>query len=272
MMKTGDDYYVYVYIDPRNNEEFYYGKGRGNRKRAHLLAKDESAKVRRIKEIKKEDEKPKIKVVAADLAEEQALIVESTLLWKLGKDLTNATSGVFASKFRPHNTLHKDLPGFDFDYGVYLVNVGEGPHRCWSDSRRYGFLSAGQRKYASEQLEGLQSGDVVVAYLNKHGYVGIGTVETPPVRVRDFRWKGKPLSRCRLQQPNIYDNSDDVDRSECLVAVRWSTTVDAESARWKPKAGLFTTRRVRASLANQTKTLKFLESEFGVGFKDLIKE
>jgi hypothetical protein len=27
-----NDYYVYVYIDPRNFEEFYYGKGRGNRK------------------------------------------------------------------------------------------------------------------------------------------------------------------------------------------------------------------------------------------------
>lgn len=29
---------MYVYIDPRNNEEFYYGKGHGNRKSAHLLA------------------------------------------------------------------------------------------------------------------------------------------------------------------------------------------------------------------------------------------
>ena len=27
-----NDYYVYVYIDPRNYEEFYFGKGRGSRK------------------------------------------------------------------------------------------------------------------------------------------------------------------------------------------------------------------------------------------------
>jgi len=26
------DYYVYVYIDPRNLEEFYYGKGQGARR------------------------------------------------------------------------------------------------------------------------------------------------------------------------------------------------------------------------------------------------
>lgn len=34
---SASDYYVYVYIDPRNYEEFYYGKGKGNRKDAHLI-------------------------------------------------------------------------------------------------------------------------------------------------------------------------------------------------------------------------------------------
>ena len=29
-------FYVYVYIDPRNLEEFYFGKGQGSRKNAHL--------------------------------------------------------------------------------------------------------------------------------------------------------------------------------------------------------------------------------------------
>ena len=27
-----NSYYVYVYIDPRNFEEFYFGKGKGSRK------------------------------------------------------------------------------------------------------------------------------------------------------------------------------------------------------------------------------------------------
>lgn len=35
-MKDNSDYYVYVYIDPRSLEEFYYGKGKGSRKYAHL--------------------------------------------------------------------------------------------------------------------------------------------------------------------------------------------------------------------------------------------
>jgi hypothetical protein len=43
-----DNYYVYVYIDPRNYEEFYYGKGKGSRKEYHLLDNSDSEKTRRI--------------------------------------------------------------------------------------------------------------------------------------------------------------------------------------------------------------------------------
>ena len=271
-LKAQHDYYVYVYIDPRNNEEFYYGKGRGNRKYAHLSAHGDSAKVKRIKAILKEGEQPKIKVIATDLTADQALLVESALLWKLGKNLTNAVAGVYARNFRPQNTFHKELPGFDFSYTIHLVNVGEGEHRCWEDSSRFGFLSAGQQRKYSEQLEGLQPGDVVVAYLNGRGYVGVGIVEQGPVRVRDFRYQGKPLKQCELKQPNIYDHSDDEDRSEYPVRVKWKKTVTADQAKWARRKGLFTTRLVRASLTNQTKTLKFIEAEFGIRFKDLIKE
>jgi len=49
------DYYVYVYIDPRNNEEFYYGKGIGSRKDSHLRDTSEGAKAKRIAAIKKKD-------------------------------------------------------------------------------------------------------------------------------------------------------------------------------------------------------------------------
>ena len=46
-----NDYYVYVYIDPRDYQPFYYGKGRGSRKQAHLLEDDGSEKFERISEI-----------------------------------------------------------------------------------------------------------------------------------------------------------------------------------------------------------------------------
>lgn len=46
--------YVYVYIDPRNYEEFYYGKGKGNRKQAHLNDDADTDKTKIIKAIQKE--------------------------------------------------------------------------------------------------------------------------------------------------------------------------------------------------------------------------
>jgi len=53
-----NEYYVYVYIDPRNFEEFYYGKGRGSRKEAHLIDTSSSAKSARILDIRKAGVEP----------------------------------------------------------------------------------------------------------------------------------------------------------------------------------------------------------------------
>ena len=88
-MKIVDDYYVYVYIDPRNFEEFYYGKGKGDRKDAHLGDTSDTEKANRIAKIKKAGLQPIIRVIARGLKEDEALLVEKTLLWKLGRLTTN---------------------------------------------------------------------------------------------------------------------------------------------------------------------------------------
>jgi hypothetical protein len=73
-----NDYYVYVYIDPRNFEEFYYGKGSGSRKDAHLADTSDSAKAKRIAAIRKAGAEPIIRVIARGLSEEEALLIEAT--------------------------------------------------------------------------------------------------------------------------------------------------------------------------------------------------
>ena len=118
------NYYVYVYIDPRNFEEFYYGKGKGSRKDAHLSEDTDSDKSKRIKAIHAAGLSPIVRVIARGLSEHDALLVEKTLLWKLGKQLTNISSGHYASNFRPHDALHRKLSGFDFQNGLYYYNVG----------------------------------------------------------------------------------------------------------------------------------------------------
>src|SRR5450432_681156 len=138
-----NDYYVYVYMDPRSYEEFYYGKGCGSRQDAHLADAGESRKARRIAEIRNAGCEPIIRVIARGLTEEQALLVEATLLWKLGRYTTNEMAGHYSENFRPHNTFHRNLPGLDFQNRLYYFNVGECSRRNWDECRRHNFITAG---------------------------------------------------------------------------------------------------------------------------------
>ena len=265
-----NDFYVYVYIDPRSYEEFYYGKGRGSRKLEHLTDGSDSEKARLIKDIRAEGLKPIIKVVAAGLTDDQALLVEKTLIWKLGRTLANKSSGHFAENFRPHRTLHLEVPGFDFANDIYYINVGEGPRRNWDDCRKYGFLSAGHGPKFREQIGRLVSGDVVVAYLNKHGYVGVGVVTEAAVAARDFIAGKRRLASLPLVQPGLLDDADDPDFSEYVVRVRWVKAVERSRAYFRKRAGLYTGRLVRASLTRQEKTVRYVEKSFGIQLRDLL--
>lgn len=266
-----ENFYVYVYIDPRNYEEFYYGKGKGSRKEAHLKfdenSDNDSEKTKIIKEIKNEGLEPIIKVIAKGLTEKEALLVERTLIWKLGKTLTNKSSGHFADKFRPHNKLHLNLSGFDFENGLYHVNVGEGAHRCWEDCKEFGFLSAGGDKKYSDPIRSLNIGDVVVAFVSKFGYVGVGKIIKEAVSVREFRINGKPLSTLNLRRKEIIENPE-----EYTVQVEWIVSLDKVNAIWKKNHKLFKTQLVKASMDNQAPTLYFIEREFGLKFSEILHE
>jgi uncharacterized protein len=153
-MKTDANYYVYAYFDPRDYEMLYVGKGKGRRKNAHSPNKVGTAKERQIHEIERAGQKPLIKVVAANLTEEHAFLVEKALIWRTGESLTNVSGGHYADNFRPPNTLHLSLPGFDTEHGIFFVNVGAyfGPHRQWEDCYKYNFLAAGYGREHSAQL------------------------------------------------------------------------------------------------------------------------
>ena len=265
------DYYVYVYIDPRNFEEFYYGKGTGSRKYAHLSDESDSKKARRIKAIAKEGLQPIIKVIARGLTEHDALLVEKTLLWKLGKQLDNLATGSYSDNFRPHDTLHLDVSGFDYQNGVYYYNVGEGPHRNWDDYRQYGFISAGQGTRWRDAMLGFNRGDVVVAYLKRHGFVGIGKIQETAKPIRSVSIKGIPLLQVDLRCDNMADNMGSDELCEYVCLVEWLKTVGRDEAKWKSNAGLFTPQLVRASLDSQQPTIDFLDGQFGLDIRNLVR-
>jgi len=263
------DYYVYVYIDPRNFEEFYYGKGHDSRKEAHLFEQSDSAKAKRIQAIRKEGLEPIVRVIARGLAEEEALLVEKALLWKLGKLTTNVATGHFAEKFRPHNTLHKELSGFDYRNGIYYYNVGEGPHRTWDDYVQFGFISAGGAPRWRDAMLGFNDGDVFAAYLKGKGFVGIGRIASKAKMVRTVQIDGHPLLSLPLKAPRMHEKADDPVRSEYVCLVEWINTVGRSEAKRRRKPRLYTTTHVRASLERQPDTVAFLEEAFGVNLREL---
>lgn len=272
MATINDDstFYVYVYIDPRNYEEFYYGKGIGKRKDAHLRDGSDSDKAQRIRDIHKAGLKPIIRVIAKGMNEKEALLVEKTLLWKLGKTLTNKSRGFFKAQFRPVNTMYRELQGFDFRNEIYYINVGEGKHRSWDDCRKYQFLSAGGGKRFTDKIRSLSVGDVVVAYLKRYGYVGVGVVQKEAVEANDYHYNGTPLSQLPLKESGILFHSF-TDKADWLVNIKWKKSFKREDAKWKSNGGLFTTQLIKASLAGQPKTLSFIEKSFGITFSSFLK-
>jgi hypothetical protein len=268
MNTSNRNYYVYVYIDPRNYEEFYYGKGCGGRKDSHLDASGNSEKARRIRAIFKEDEEPIIRVIAKGLTGPEALLVETTLIWKQRRYLENLAQGNYSTHFRPANRMHVKLPNFDFFNSIYYLNVSECDWRSWDDCRRFGFSAAGGGRNWSEQLDRLNPGDVVVAYLKKWakggGYAGVGVVTQRAVRVTQFRFRGKAIPKSALTEPGLFNQASDPEKANYLVGIKWRKTFSRENAKFKSNSGLYTPQRVVASLANQPKTRKFVEETFGL--------
>lgn len=276
MADINDNYYVYVYIDPRNHEAFYYGKGQGSRKDAHLYDTSDSEKTRRIGAIRQAGLTPIIRVIACRLTEHDALLIEKTLLWKLGRQLTNISSGHYSENFRPHDTLHLQLPEFDYQCGIYYYNVGEdrlvnSPQRNWDDYRKFGFISAGQGIRWRDAICGFEQGDVVAAYLKGHGYVGIGIITQAAKPIREVIVRGKPLIRCTLESRQMDRNIESDEYCEYVACVKWIKTVERNKAKWKPRSRLYTTTHVRASLSGQPKTIAFLEKEFGVDLHKMVQ-
>lgn len=280
MSNREDAFYVYVYIDPRNLRPFYYEKGKGSRQFSHLMDSAENDKTAKIREIRKEGLEPTIRVVARGLSEDQALLVEKTLIWS-SSELANIATGSFSRNFRPPNTLHKKLPNFDYPNQVHYFNVGDGVHRSWEDNVAYGYLGAGQKRVFRKAIERLHPGDIVIARLNEVGYVGVGRVMSDATPARDFRVpkfaaavssRGKLLVDLSLKTA-VKDNIDDLDLCEYMVAVKWIKTANRDTKHWKKNAGLFAQRgTTQASLANQRRTIEFVQNCFDVDIEKLANE
>ena len=145
----------------------------------------------------------------------------------------------------------------------FCVAVGESPHRNWDDMRRYGFVSAGHGEKYRKVMSNLFEGARVWAYIPGTGYVGVGEVAAPSVRVNDFevevQGETMPILDAPLEATDMGEDADDPDESEYLVRVRWIDARARNEAIWEK--GMFANQNVVAKL-RQPFTLQRLGEVF----------
>jgi hypothetical protein len=156
----------------------------------------------------------------------------------------------------------------------FFVAVGENNERNWDDMVRYGFVSAGHGEKYRKVMENLFEGARVWAAIPKsratggaYGYVGVGRVTAPAVRVTDFDVEVDGtavniLEAPDLKAPNMGWESDDPEQCEYLARVEWIDTRPREQAIWEK--GMFANQNVVAKL-RQPFTLQRLNEVFDLG-------
>ncbi|MEH2323289.1 MAG: hypothetical protein V7K32_06900 [Nostoc sp.] len=148
----------------------------------------------------------------------------------------------------------------------FYVNLGEGKHRNWEDCQKYGFISAGSEKnYSRPLINLLFPGSRVFVYIPKTGYVGVGLVTHPAVRVKDFKvlFNGQqvPILDAPIVAPSMGEYADDLDKSEYLVRVEWIKTVPKSQADWEE--GLFRNPHTACKMRHNF-TIERLCQDFGL--------
>lgn len=149
--------------------------------------------------------------------------------------------------------------------GDFYVALGESKHRSWDDCMQYGFVSAGQGTRYSRALAQLSIGKRIFVHIPGSGYVGVGAVIEPSVRVKDFIVNFGGQSMSILEAPHkaadMSENSDNPELSEYLVRVEWEKKIPKEQAIWEK--GMFANQNVVAKLRNKF-TLDRLKEGFGL--------
>jgi hypothetical protein len=120
-------YYVYGLLDPRTEEVFYIGKGKGARIAAHVREAAEDGnnapKHRRIREIEASGQRVRQIFLARDLEQEgEAFAIEALMIYEakchgvvlgIQSNLTNLISGQHTERYRPWSSPH-EVGGFEY--------------------------------------------------------------------------------------------------------------------------------------------------------------
>ncbi|MEM6504228.1 MAG: hypothetical protein AAF711_02040 [Planctomycetota bacterium] len=136
--------------------------------------------------------------------------------------------------------------------------MGEGEeaddnHRCWEDCQRYGYLAVGSAPDGSSGLQRLRRGDRLFAYLNRHGYVGLGEVTLNAVRRSEFvvESENQRLDDLPLQRRPPRVEAQAPENNDWCVGVQWLAALPRDQALKAPFRRSAVCRMHDAQLTNQ---------------------
>jgi hypothetical protein len=119
--------------------------------------------------------------------------------------------------------------------GEFYVSFGQYEDQKWEDAVKYGFISASGGSWYSRTLHMLEEGKRVWVNVPGYGYVGVGEVAGPVVKVDKFTVKNNdgnevPLSEVPLEAIDMFSKADDEEKAAYLVRVKWIKTVPLDQA------------------------------------------
>jgi hypothetical protein len=129
----------------------------------------------------------------------------------------------------------EDRPSKGIWNGEFYVSFGVGQDRTWEDAVKYGFISAGNGSWYSRTLGLLEPGNRIWVNVPGKGYVGVGSVLEPMIRVDQFKVKQDDGTQVLINQlpvsaPGMFHDQDDDEKAEYLVKVDWIETVPLDQA------------------------------------------
>jgi hypothetical protein len=112
----------------------------------------------------------------------------------------------------------------------------KGTDRDWVEARKYGFIGGGGGRFYSQTLSMLNPGDRVWVNVPGTGFVGVGRVTERVVPVEQFLVAGPngrsvPITEIpSLMVARSTKSSEDAEKAEYLVRVKWDKTVPESQA------------------------------------------
>lgn len=185
-------YYVYLYVDPRNNLPFYVGKGKGDRIFFHFDDVRDSEKVRLITEIHDAGLEPRLEILAHGLEDEEtAFRVEAAVIDSLGlSQLSNQVRG-WQSVQTGRMTIDQ-LAGYyaakpvELVHPILLIRINKlyrhnmSPEELYEATR--GIWRLGERRYSAKYALAVFEGIVREVYEISNWY----PARTTQYKTRDF--------------------------------------------------------------------------------------